>query len=134
MIYNGEKVAACFKDVKSSFFQKSNEDIPWFMTVDQEWWWEIWIIVYGSETTVLSTGYEPECYAGGEKKPYIAKMDFTHRGDVPGWCCKFFKNGKLYCSINSSAAKTQLFINRESIKKMINAELENDVVEEIILK
>jgi predicted nucleic acid-binding Zn ribbon protein len=47
---------------------------------------------------------------------------------------KFFKNGKLYCSINSSAAKTQLFINRESIKKMINAELENDVVEEIILK
>ncbi len=47
---------------------------------------------------------------------------------------KFFRDGKLFCSINSSAAKTQLFINREQIRKMINKELGEDLVTEIILK
>ncbi|MPM77673.1 hypothetical protein SDC9_124681 [bioreactor metagenome] len=47
---------------------------------------------------------------------------------------KFFRDGKLFCSINSSAAKTQLFINREQIRNMMNKELGENLVAEIVLK
>jgi len=47
---------------------------------------------------------------------------------------KFFKEGKLYCTINSSVAKSQLFASREHIRAMLNKELGEEAVSEIILK
>jgi len=47
---------------------------------------------------------------------------------------KFFKDGKLFCTINSSVARSQLFMKREQIRAMLNNELGRDTVTDIILK
>lgn len=47
---------------------------------------------------------------------------------------KFFKEGKLYCKISSSAARTQLFMIRIQLVEKINQILSSEVVKEIIFK
>ena len=47
---------------------------------------------------------------------------------------KFFKDGKLFCSIGSSVIRSQLWFQRDTIRDDINSLLSGDHVKEIILK
>ncbi len=47
---------------------------------------------------------------------------------------KYFKNGRLICSINSSAARSNLFADRASIQERINKILGEDVVTSVFIK
>ncbi len=47
---------------------------------------------------------------------------------------KFFKDGKLFCRISSSAARNTLFMQRVEIVNKINKKLEIDIVKILILK
>ena len=47
---------------------------------------------------------------------------------------KFFKDGRLYCKISSSVARTQLFTQRVEIIKKINDIMGSKIVNEIIFK
>ena len=47
---------------------------------------------------------------------------------------KFFKDGRLFCKIQSSVARTQLFTQRVDIIKKINDLMGSRVVKEIIFK
>ena len=47
---------------------------------------------------------------------------------------KFFKDGKLFCTIDSSVIRSQLWFQRDTIKKEINSLLSGGHVKEIILK
>lgn len=47
---------------------------------------------------------------------------------------KFFKDGVLYCTINSSIIRTQLYYRKEDIVAQINKMLNDDVIRKLILK
>lgn len=47
---------------------------------------------------------------------------------------KFFREGVLYCTINSSIMRTQMFYNRENIIAQLNKMLNGTVVNKLILK
>ena len=47
---------------------------------------------------------------------------------------KFFKDGRFYCKISSSVARTQLFTQRLEIIKKINDIMGSKIVKEIIFK
>ena len=47
---------------------------------------------------------------------------------------KFFKDGKLFCRISSSAARNTLFMQRVEIVNKINKKLEIYIVKVLILK
>lgn len=44
-----------------------------------------------------------------------------------------FRNGKLYCRINSPVIKNRLFMERGQIRDKINTLLTSDIVKEIVL-
>lgn len=46
---------------------------------------------------------------------------------------KFFKDGKLFCSIGSSVLRSQIYFQKEEILKQINSLLSADYVSDIIL-
>lgn len=47
---------------------------------------------------------------------------------------KFFKDGILYCTINSSMIRTQLYYRREDIVAQMNKMLSGNYVSKLILK
>ncbi|MDP3397706.1 MAG: DUF721 domain-containing protein [Bacteroidales bacterium] len=47
---------------------------------------------------------------------------------------KFYKDGRLFCKISSSVARTQLFTQRVEIIKKINDIMGSKIVKEIIFK
>ena len=47
---------------------------------------------------------------------------------------KFFRDGKLFCSIGSSVLRSQLYFQRDTIREQINSLLSGDHVVEIVLK
>ncbi len=47
---------------------------------------------------------------------------------------KFYKDGKLFCRISSSAARNTLFMQRIEIVEKINKIIEKEVVKVLILK
>ena len=47
---------------------------------------------------------------------------------------KFFKDGILYCTVNSSIIRTQLFYRKEDIVAQMNRMLNGDIVKKLILK
>lgn len=47
---------------------------------------------------------------------------------------KFFRDGILYCTINSSIIRTQLYYRKEEIVLMINKMLNDNIVSKIVLK
>lgn len=47
---------------------------------------------------------------------------------------KFFRDGILYCTINSSIIRTQLYYRKEEIVLMINKMLNDNIVSKIFLK
>lgn len=47
---------------------------------------------------------------------------------------KFFREGVLYCTINSSIMRTQMYYNRENIIAQLNKMLNGTVVNKLILK
>ena len=47
---------------------------------------------------------------------------------------KFFREGVLYCTINSSIMRTQMYYNRENIITQLNKMLNGTVVNKLILK
>ena len=47
---------------------------------------------------------------------------------------KFFKDGILYCTVNSSIIRTQLFYRKEDIVALMNKMLNGDIVKKLILK
>ena len=47
---------------------------------------------------------------------------------------KFFRDGILYCTINSSIIRTQLYYRKEDIVAQMNKILNGDIVKKLILK
>ncbi len=47
---------------------------------------------------------------------------------------KFFKDGVLYCTINSSIIRTHLYYNKEDILAKLNKMLQSDIINKIVLK
>lgn len=47
---------------------------------------------------------------------------------------KFFRDGILYCTINSSIIRTQLYYRKEEIALKINKMLNDNIVSKIVLK
>ena len=47
---------------------------------------------------------------------------------------KFFKDGILYCTVNSSIIRTQLYYRKEDIVAQMNKMLNGDIVKKLILK
>ena len=47
---------------------------------------------------------------------------------------KFFRDGILYCTINSSIVRTQLYYRKEDIALQMNKMLNDSLVSKIILK
>lgn len=47
---------------------------------------------------------------------------------------KFFRDGILYCTINSSIVRTQLYYRKEDIVAQMNKMLNGDIVKKLILK
>lgn len=47
---------------------------------------------------------------------------------------KFFRDGILYCTINSSIIRTQLYYRKEDIVAQMNKMLNGDIVKKLILK
>lgn len=47
---------------------------------------------------------------------------------------KFFRDGILYCTINSSIVRTQLYYRKEEIALKINKMLNDNIVSKIVLK
>ncbi len=47
---------------------------------------------------------------------------------------KFFRDGILYCTINSSIVRTQLYYRKEDIAHQMNKMLNDSLVSKIILK
>lgn len=47
---------------------------------------------------------------------------------------KFFKDGVLYCTINSSIIRTHLYYNKEDILTKLNKMLQSDIINKIVLK
>ena len=47
---------------------------------------------------------------------------------------KFFRDGILYCTINSSIVRTQLYYRKEEIVLKINKMLNDNIVSKIVLK
>jgi len=47
---------------------------------------------------------------------------------------KFFRDGILYCTINSSIVRTQLYYRKDDIVVMMNKMLNDSLVSKIILK
>lgn len=47
---------------------------------------------------------------------------------------KFLKDGVLYCTINSSMVRTQLYYRKEDIVSRINELVSSDVVKKLVLK
>ncbi len=47
---------------------------------------------------------------------------------------KFFKDGILHCTVNSSALRSSLYFQLEAIKEQINSELRRKIVTKIVLK
>lgn len=47
---------------------------------------------------------------------------------------KFFRDGILYCTINSSIIRTQLYYRKEEIVHQMNKMLNDNVVSKIVLK
>lgn len=47
---------------------------------------------------------------------------------------KFYRDGVLYCSINSSIMRTQMYYNKENIVAQLNRMLNGTVVNKLILK
>lgn len=46
---------------------------------------------------------------------------------------KFFRDGKLFCSIGSSVLRSQIYFQKDQIKKEINSLLSGDHIVDIIL-
>ncbi|MBR2477623.1 MAG: DUF721 domain-containing protein [Bacteroidales bacterium] len=47
---------------------------------------------------------------------------------------KFFRDGILYCTINSSIIRTQLYYRKEEIVQQMNKLLSSDIITRLILK
>ena len=47
---------------------------------------------------------------------------------------KYFKDGTLYCTINSSMLRTQMYYRKEDIIALINKMLNGSIVTKLILK
>lgn len=47
---------------------------------------------------------------------------------------KFFRDGILYCTINSSIVRTQLYYRKEEIVQQMNKLLSSDIITRLILK
>ena len=47
---------------------------------------------------------------------------------------KYFKDGTLYCTINSSIVRSQLYYRKEDIIAQLNKMLNSDIVKKLILK
>ena len=47
---------------------------------------------------------------------------------------KFFRDGVLYCTINSSIIRTQLYYRKDDIALQMNKMLNDNIVSKIILK
>jgi len=47
---------------------------------------------------------------------------------------KFFRDGVLYCTINSSIIRTQLYYRKDDIAALMNKMLNDNIVSKIILK
>lgn len=47
---------------------------------------------------------------------------------------KFFKDGILYCTVNSSIIRTQLYYRKEDIVAQMNKMLNGEIVKKLILK
>lgn len=47
---------------------------------------------------------------------------------------KYFRDGVLYCTLNSSIIRTQLYYRKEDIVVMMNRMLNGEVVKKLILK
>lgn len=47
---------------------------------------------------------------------------------------KYFKNGILYCTVNSSIIRTQLYYRKEDIVAQMNRMLNEDIVKKLVIK
>lgn len=47
---------------------------------------------------------------------------------------KFFKDGILYCTVNSSIIRTQLYYRKEDIILQMNKLLQDNIIQKLILK
>lgn len=47
---------------------------------------------------------------------------------------KFFRDGILYCTINSSILRTQMYYRKEDIIRHLNKMLNGEIVQKLILK
>ena len=47
---------------------------------------------------------------------------------------KYFKKGILYCTVNSSIIRTQLYFRKEDIVAQMNKMLNEDIVKKLIIK
>lgn len=47
---------------------------------------------------------------------------------------KFLRDGVLYCTINSSMVRTQLYYRKEDIVSQINSLLSSEIVKKLVLK